>query len=55
MFLLAVVLSELDELVDVGMPGLEVDGEGSLAFPAALIDVSGCVIENSKETSGLVR
>lgn len=51
MFLLAVVLPEFDELVDIGMPGLEVDGEGTLAFPAALIDVSGCVVVNSNEVS----
>ena len=40
----AIVLAQLKELVNVGMPWLQVDSEGTLAFAAALVDVSGSVV-----------
>lgn len=38
-FLLAVVLAQINELEDISVPGLKVDGECSGAFVAPLIDV----------------
>jgi hypothetical protein len=39
--LLAVVLPQVEELEDVGMPRLEVDGERSRPFVTALVNIAG--------------
>ena len=44
--LLAVVLLQVQEVEDVGVPGLQVDGEGALALAAALVHVAGRVVEH---------
>mmetsp|Transcript_5519 Transcript_5519/g.9404 ORF Transcript_5519/g.9404 Transcript_5519/m.9404 type:complete len:237 (-) Transcript_5519:794-1504(-) len=48
LLLLAVVLPELEELLDILVPGFEVDGEGSLPLAASLIAVAGRVVEDSE-------
>ncbi|KAH0357813.1 hypothetical protein KCU83_g235, partial [Aureobasidium melanogenum] len=47
-FLLTVVLAKVEEGEDVGVPGLEIDGEGTGTLVAALVDVSGSVVENTE-------
>jgi hypothetical protein len=42
------ILPQLQEVIDIAMPGLKVNSEGSLAFTATLIDKASCVIENLK-------
>ena len=52
----SVVLTELKELVDIGVPWLEIDGECALAFAATLVDVaSGIVVdlEHGHKTIGI--
>mmetsp|Transcript_2729 Transcript_2729/g.7545 ORF Transcript_2729/g.7545 Transcript_2729/m.7545 type:complete len:206 (+) Transcript_2729:1310-1927(+) len=46
--LLAVVLAKLEELKDIRMPRLEVDGERALALAAALVDVACGRIKDTK-------
>ena len=46
--LLAVVLSQVEEVEDVGVPRLEVDGERALALAAALVDVARRVVEDAQ-------
>ncbi len=38
---LTCVLAEVQELKDVGVPGLHVDGKGALALAASLVDIPG--------------
>lgn len=45
---LPVVLAEVEEVEDVGVPGLEVDRERPLALASALVDVAGRVIEHAE-------
>ena len=40
-FLLAVILSQIDELEDVVMPGLDVDGECAWTLVPTLVDITG--------------
>jgi len=40
------VLTQLEEIEHVNVPGLEIHGEGSLALAATLVDETGCVIEH---------
>ena len=40
-FVLAGVLLQVEPFEDVGVPGLEVDGEAALALAATLVDVGG--------------
>ncbi|KAG9533704.1 hypothetical protein KCU93_g71, partial [Aureobasidium melanogenum] len=47
-FLLTVVLAKVEEGEDIGVPGLEVDGEGTRTLVAALVDISGSVVENTE-------
>jgi hypothetical protein len=53
--LLAVILAEVEELEDVGVPGLEVDGKRSWALVASLIDVAGRVVVHAKHGDDSVR
>merc|ERR1719470_615246 len=46
LLLLPVVLTEIQEVEDVSMPRLEVDGEGSWPLVAALVHVPGGVVED---------
>ena len=39
--LLAVVLAQVQEVKDVRVPGLDVDGKGALALAAALVHIPG--------------
>jgi len=41
------VLSELEEVVDVCVPRFEVDCEGSLSLSASLVDIPSSVIEHA--------
>jgi len=45
---LAEVFSDLNEVKDVGVPRLKVYCKGAFSFPASLIDITGCVVVNSK-------
>ena len=42
------VLSELKEVIDIHVPGLEVNSKGSLSLTATLVDKAGSVIEDLK-------
>jgi len=42
------VLSELEEIVDIGMPRLNINGKGTLSFATTLVNISGCVIKYFK-------
>ena len=46
--LVALVETQLQELHDVRVPRLEVDGEGALALPTTLVDVPGGVVEDAE-------
>jgi hypothetical protein len=43
-----VVLAELEVVIDVGVPGLQVDCEGATSFATALVYIAGSVIEDLK-------
>ena len=45
---LAVVLLEVEELEDVGVPRFKVHGDGTLALATALVDVASRVVEDTK-------
>ena len=47
-FFLSVILSEIEEFENVGMPGFDVDGECSRSLVSSLIDVSSGVVEDSE-------
>ena len=40
------ILPQLQEVIDIAMPGFKVHREGSLAFTATLIDKASSVIED---------
>jgi hypothetical protein len=40
------ILPQLQEVIDIAMPGFKVNSEGSLAFTATLVDKASCVVEN---------
>jgi len=42
----AIILTQLQELVDIRMPWLKVDSEGALTLTTALVHISGCIIED---------
>lgn len=46
LFLLAMILSELKEVIDVNVPRLKIHREGSLSLTAALVNEAGSVIED---------
>ena len=46
MFLLAMILSKLKEVVDVNVPRLKIHSEGSLSLTAALVYEASSVIED---------
>ena len=46
--LCAIVLTQLKELVDVGMPWLQVNSERALALAAALVNIPGSIIVDLK-------
>ena len=48
------VLLEVEEIEDVGVPRLDVDGEGALALAAALVHVAGRVIEDAEHWDNAV-
>ena len=54
LLLLSVVLLEVEEIENVGVPRLDVDSEGALAFAAALVHVAGCVIEDAEHRDNAV-
>lgn len=54
-YLVAVVLFEVKEVKDIGVPGLEVDGDGSLALSTALIDVACGVVEDTQHRDDAIR
>src|SRR5258708_24330525 len=47
-FILAMVLTEVQESEYIGMPGFQVDGESAFAFAAALIYITGGIIEHAQ-------
>jgi hypothetical protein len=47
LLLLAVILSQLKELLSVVVPWLKVDGESTLSLAATLVAISSSVVENS--------
>ena len=49
------VLSELEEIIDVSVPGLNIDGKGTLSFATTLVYVSCCVVENLEHRDKPVR
>ena len=51
---LAVVLLEVKELKDVRVPRFEVNGDGTLALAAALVDVAGGVVEDAEHGDNAV-
>lgn len=53
--LLAMVLPQLQELIDVCVPGLQVYSEGSLSLSTSLVNVSGCVIEHPQHGHKSIR
>lgn len=55
-FFSTIVLAELEELNNISVPRLEVDGESSLTLTTTLVDVSSGIIENTEhryETVGV--
>lgn len=42
------VLAEVKELKDISMPWLQVDSKGTRTLVAALVDISGGVVEHTK-------
>ncbi len=54
-FLLSVVLPQVKEVKHIGVPWFEVDGEGTRALVATLIDISGSRIVSSKHRNDTVR
>lgn len=53
--LLAVVLAQVEELEDVCVPRLNVDGKGSRSLVAALVDVARSVVVDSEHRDDTVR
>jgi hypothetical protein len=51
----AVVLLEVEERLDVRVPGLEVDREGTLALAGALVDVARRVVVDAEHGDDAVR
>ena len=51
---LTVVLLEVEELKDVGVPGFEVDGDGALALATALVNVASGVVEHTQHGNDAV-
>ena len=51
--LLAVVLPQIQELKDVGVPRLEVDGKGAGSLVASLVNVPGGVVVNPGMNSSM--
>ena len=49
------VLPEVKELENVGMPRFEVDGKGSGTFVASLIDVTGSGIVRTQHWNNAIR
>jgi hypothetical protein len=53
-FLLTVVLSEIKELEDIRVPGLEVDGESTRSLVSTLVDIAGSVVEDTQHGNDTV-
>lgn len=53
--LLAVVLSKVEELKDVGVPRLDVDGECAWSLVATLVNVSRGVVEHAEHREDTIR
>ena len=51
---LTVVLLEIEKVVDVGVPGLDVNGKRTLALSASLINVTGGVVEHAQHRNNAV-
>lgn len=54
-FLLAVVLSQIKELKDIGVPGFQVDGKSTRTLVATLVNISGGVVEDTQHGDDTVR
>ena len=55
LFLLAMVLLQVQVFIDVGMPGLKVDGKGPRTLVPSLVHVAGRVVEHSKHGDQAIR
>jgi hypothetical protein len=53
--LLAVVLTQVKEAEDVGVPWLEVDGKGTGALVATLVDIASSVVVNAEHGNETIR
>ena len=40
--------AEVEEDLNIGMPGFQIDGKGAFAFSAALVDIAGGVVEDAQ-------
>lgn len=49
------ILSQVQELEDVGMPRLDVDGKGTRPLVATLIDISCGVVKDAKHRYNTIR
>ncbi|KAH3661623.1 hypothetical protein OGAPHI_006472 [Ogataea philodendri] len=54
-FLLTVVLTDVDEIKDVGMPWLDIQGKGTRTLVTTLVNVSGGVVKHSHHRNHTVR
>jgi hypothetical protein len=54
-FLLTVVLAEIQELKDIGVPRLKVNSKSARALVSSLVDVPGSVVEHAKHRNNTVR
>src|SRR5690242_18678436 len=52
---LTVVLPQVEETEDVGVPGLKVDGESTRALVATLVDVAGSVVVDTEHRNKTIR
>lgn len=48
------VLAKVEELEHISVPGLKVDGEGTRALVATLVDISGSVVEDTEHGNDTV-
>ena len=49
------ILAQVEELEDVGVPGFDVDGEGTGALVASLVNVAGSRVIRTKHRHNTVR
>ena len=55
LFLLAVVLAQLEDALDLGVPRLDLDRDGALALAAALVDVPRGLVEDPEHRDHAAR